>query len=157
MKLVSKFLLSAVITILGVASMSSDTNAAELKGLVVEHAKVRAAIPGTSNTAGYAIIKNITNKDIKLVGAKSDIAAKVEYHQHLHQGGLMKMIKLDDVTIPANDSLVFESGGLHIMFLEVDSKMSDQKSATVKLIDENGRSVDVEFSVQSIHEKRHHH
>lgn len=157
MKLLPKLILSLVVGMTGTLLMTGKVAATELSGLAVKEAKVRAVIPGTSNTAGYAVFKNTSDKDIKLVGAKSKIAKRVEFHQHLHQGGLMKMIKLDEVLIPANEQVVFESGGLHIMFLEVDSKMANKKSATVTLLDDKGQSVDVAFSIQSIHEKRHHH
>lgn len=144
-----------ILVVLSLIGLSSQ--AAELDQLSTENAKVRAVIPGAVNTAGYLIVKNNSDEDVKLVSASSPIAKRVEFHQHLHQGGLMKMIKLDDVTIPANGEVVFESGGLHIMFLEVDSTMADNKTANVRLMDSNGNELSVEFKVESIHQKIRHH
>lgn len=144
-----------ILIVLSLIGLSSQ--AAELDQLSTENAKVRAVIPGAVNTAGYLIVKNNSDKDVKLVSASSPIAERVEFHQHLHQGGLMKMIKLDDVTVPANGEVVFESGGLHIMFLGVDSTMANNKTANVRLMDSNGNELSVEFKVESIHQKIRHH
>lgn len=131
----------------------SANHHAEMLPLTVADAKVRAVIPGASNTAGYLTLTNTSDKPIKLVSAQSSIAKRVEFHQHLHQNGLMKMIKLDEVVVPANGELVFESGGLHIMFLGVSPRMTDEKSATVTLVDDSRHTFDVTFSIESLKEK----
>lgn len=147
-----KYVLLVVLSLIGMSSQ-----AAQLSQLSTEQAKVRAIIPGATNTAGYLVITNNSDEDVTLVSASSSIAKRVEFHQHLHQGGLMKMIKLDDVTVPAKDKVVFESGGLHIMFLDVDPKMADDKEVQVRMTDKAGNELLVNFTIESIHQKMRHH
>lgn len=125
--------------------------------LQIQDATVRAPIPGMANTVGYIKLKNTTNADIVLTHAMSDIAEKVEYHNHIMGSGVMKMVKLDQLVIPARQSVTFQSGGLHLMFLGLTKKQNFPSKVSVKLIDKLGAEYPVTMDVKSIKMQHHHH
>lgn len=122
----------------------------------IKDANVRAPIPGMENTVGYMLMTNISDKDVVLVSAKSTIAKKVEFHDHIMTAGVMKMIKLDDLTIKANQAKTFETGGLHLMFIGLDDSQSMQKTVDVTFVFSDGSEQVEVFNVKSIHQHHHH-
>lgn len=122
--------------------------------LQAELGSFRAPIPGMSNSVGYLTLNNVSNSDITLIGAKSAVASRVEFHDHEMKNGVMKMFKVEQLTIKANQSLVFESGGLHLMFLGLKDTNTDQKTIIVELVADNGMVIPVSLQVKSI---KHHH
>lgn len=125
--------------------------------LEISNASVRKPIPGMSNTAGYMTLHNPTGKDITLVSASSELANKVEFHNHVMSEGVMKMVKLDKVVVPAGQSLTFESGGLHLMFLGLDKQLSKKEMVSVALKSANGKAISQTFAVKSVKEQHGHH
>ena len=125
--------------------------------LQIQDATVRSPIPGMANTAGYMKLKNTTNADIVLTHAMSDVAQKVEYLNHIMESGVMKMVKLDQLLIPAGQSVTFQSGGLHLMFLGLTKKQNFPSKVPVKLIDKSGAEYPVAMDVKSIKMQHHHH
>lgn len=137
-------------------SLFSALVAAADKDLDIDSATIRSPIPGVTNTAGYVQLVNNSERDIVLTDAASDIANKVEYHNHIMKAGVMKMVKLDKVVIPAGQTVTFESGGLHLMFLGLKSRQLPDK-VTVTLTAKDGADFAAEFTVKSIKEQHQHH
>lgn len=122
-----------------------------------DNAMVRSPIPGMANTAGYMELTNLTKSDIILTKAMSDIADKVEYHNHIMNSGVMKMVKLDKLVVPAGEKITFQSGGLHLMFIGLTKKKNLPNKVEVTLISETGEQYPVELEVKSIKAQHHHH
>ena len=125
--------------------------------LDISDASVRKPIPGMANTAGYMTVHNPSDNDITLVAANSELAKIVEFHNHVMSDGIMKMVKLDQVIIPAGQSLTFESGGLHLMFLGLNNKVSKKEMVSVSLKSAQGHSIKKDFVVKSVKEQHGHH
>lgn len=123
----------------------------------MENGTVRAPIPGMANTAGYMELTNLSKTDLVLTKAKSDFADKVEYHNHIMNDGVMKMVKLDKLEIPAGETITFQSGGLHLMFIGLTKQKPLSGKVTVTLISESGQTFPVELDVKSIKAQHHHH
>ncbi len=140
-----------LVILMGVFSQPTFAQSIEVK-----NATVRSVIPGMANTVGYMQLINNKNQQAVLSAVSSDIASKVEVHDHVMNQGVMKMIKLDKLTIPANETKVFESGGLHLMFIGVDHSkpIKDSVLVTLKFLD--GSEQQVTFKVKSIHHQHHH-
>lgn len=122
-----------------------------------ENAMVRSPIPGMVNTAGYMELTNLSKSDIVLTKAMSGISNKVEYHNHIMDSGVMKMVKLDKLIIPAGETVTFQSGGLHLMFIDLTKKKNWPNKVEVILISETGQQYPVELEVKSIKAQHHHH
>jgi len=134
---------------------NKTSQSVETKIVEIKNAKIRAPIPGMANTVGYMTLTNISDKDVLLVAAKSSISEKVEFHDHIMTTGVMKMVKLDDLTLKANETKTFETGGLHLMFIGLDHSKAMQKAVNVTFVFSDGSEQVGVFSVKSIHQ--HHH
>jgi len=92
--------------------------------LAISHATVRAVLPGKTITAAFFTLANPSQMDCTLLSAKSPSAERIEFHTHQHQGDMVRMRALDQVKVPAGESLVFKSGGLHLMLFGVDPALN---------------------------------
>ena len=66
--------------------------------------------------AGFLKIENKGAGEEVLLGIECEDAV-VEMHDMVHEGGMMKMHKMEQWTIPAQGSLVLKPGGGHLMFM----------------------------------------
>jgi copper(I)-binding protein len=121
----------------------------------VKKGVVRSPIPGMANTVGYMELTNKGSDNIVLISAKSDLSKKVEVHDHIMNGGVMKMVKLDGLTINTNETKTFQSGGLHLMFIGLNEQVAMKKTIDVTFIFQDGSEQVATFDVKSIHQ--HHH
>jgi copper(I)-binding protein len=88
-------------------------------GISVENGYVRAPLPGQSTAVAYFDIINQGGADV-LLAASSDVSARVELHNHIHEGGLMKMRQVEQIDVPRKGKVSFKSGGLHVMMFNAD-------------------------------------
>jgi hypothetical protein len=80
---------------------------------------VRAPEPAGPNGAVHLTLRNDGDSDDRLVSAGSDVAGRVEIHESTMADGTMSMQQVDGVDIPAGGEAMLESGGLHIMLIDV--------------------------------------
>lgn len=80
---------------------------------------VRAPEPAGPNGAVHLTLRNDGDGDDRLVSAGSDVAGRVEIHESTMADGTMSMQQVDGVDIPAGGTAVLESGGFHIMLIDV--------------------------------------
>ncbi|MCP4076229.1 MAG: copper chaperone PCu(A)C [Gammaproteobacteria bacterium] len=102
------------------------------KNVNVEQSYVRSAIKQQRNSAAFM---NITNQGSQaaIVYAKSPVAKIVELHTHIHDNGVMRMRKVEQIDLPTDKVIQLQPGGLHIMFLGLnqDLKPGDQIDVTL--------------------------
>lgn len=85
------------------------------EAVTVAHAWVRATAPGQRVAGAYLEISSAVPG--KLVAASSPVAGSVEIHSMRLENGIMKMRQLESLELPAQQTVKFEPGGLHIMLL----------------------------------------
>lgn len=125
--------------------------------ITVENPYVRETIPGTSSSAAYMVIKNRSDKDVKLLAATSNISKRIELHQHLMQDGMMKMREVEGITVPANSSVVLQPSGYHIMIFALQNGVKAGEKVPFSLLFSDNQTVEVIATVESIKQKKHHH
>ena len=81
----------------------------------VENATVRLPLPGKTLSAGYFSLSNNTAQDKSLVAVSSTQFGLIELHRHEMKDGMMKMVKLDAIDVPAGQTVHLQPGGLHLM------------------------------------------
>ncbi|MFT6928408.1 MAG: copper(I)-binding protein [Psychromonas sp.] len=118
--------------------------------LTVEDLYVRATPPNSKNSAAFMVIKNTAKKDIKLIAAGSDIASRVELHNHVMDNGLMKMRQVKEIIIKAESSVALQPGGYHVMFLNLKQPLKEGQSVTLSLSFDNGQQLTVDAPVKKI-------
>lgn len=150
-----------VLMLSGLALWSSLT----LAEVSFDDAYIRAMPPGQPNTAAYFTVTNHSDQPIVFVSAQSNVAAKVEYHQHIMKdGGVMAMRKMESVTIPSHGSFQFKPGGHHVMFMGLNKTLAAGETVALTLEDSQHQTYSVNLSVQSPmgmqnheHHEHHHH
>ncbi len=101
-------------------------------GIVVENAWIREAPPNTKTLAAYMTIQNHGNKMRSLSTVTSTQFEKVEPHLSSNINGIAKMKAIKNVDIPAEGSVLFTPGGLHLML--IGAKVPLRKGNIVNLI-----------------------
>jgi copper(I)-binding protein len=134
----------------GVAAMAMGFGAAAwAEGIVVEDAYARASTPTAKSGAAFMVLMNTSDQDDRLIGAKSDVAARVELHTHREiADGVMKMMEVEEgFVIPAGGSHMLARGGDHVMFMGLNEPFADGDTVAVTLVFEHAGEVAVEIPV----------
>ena len=93
----------------------------------------------TKSGGVFGELVNHTNEHIRIISAESPNAKKVELHNHVKDGDMMKMMPIDDIIIPANGRKMLKRGGIHIMVMGVDKELSYDETIEITLMLDNGR------------------
>jgi copper(I)-binding protein len=124
------FLLFSVISFNNFAQAKQPLTPAKIS---VEKAYARATIPGTSISSAYMTIVNNTGKTVTLLGANSKISPRIEIHAHSMENGMMRMRKLDSIIIRANERIILQPSGLHLMLFDVKKPLQSQQDVNLTL------------------------
>jgi len=138
------------VNFVGVAAMAMGFGAAAwAEGIVVEDADARASTPTAKSGAAFMVLMNTSDQDDRLIGAKSDVAARVELHTHREiADGVMKMMEVEEgFVIPAGGSHMLARGGDHVMFMGLNEPFADGDTVAVTLVFEHAGEVAVEIPV----------
>jgi copper(I)-binding protein len=118
----------------------------------VENAWLQAVPPVAEATAAYMTIRNLSQSPLKLTGASSAIASKIELMittRRPHNGQeIMGMESVDTFEIPPHGVLELKPGGNHLMImgLAAHPKEGDRVKLTVQFAPGDQR-LDVEIPV----------
>ncbi len=116
----------------------------------VENPFVREMPPTAMATAGFMTLHNASNKDIYLVKAAADISKIVELHTHKLIDGMMKMREVKSIKIPAKGSTQLKPGGLHVMFIGLNTNLTTITNVTFKLYFDNGEEHVINAPTKSV-------
>lgn len=106
------------------------------------------AVPGMAKSAaGYMVIANNGETADHLIGIETGIAAKAEVHETVMEGDVAKMQAVPDLEIPADDTVVLEPGGLHVMLMGLTGPLVEDAMVPATLIFEHAGRVEIEFVV----------
>ncbi|PWN07913.1 copper chaperone PCu(A)C [Rhodohalobacter mucosus] len=105
-----------------------DPEMTDGEGIQIEEAWARPAFEGRMSAA-YFLLTNFESEPDTLLSVDSDAALVVEMHESYEsEEGLMGMREVNNVLIPAQSSLRFQQGGLHIMLIQVTQTLEDGDS-----------------------------
>lgn len=158
---------------LSILLMSNSTHANEpehahkhddikTNNITIEYARVNPTVPGMKVTSAYFNIHNGDSRDIKVIGAKSNITNKTEIHEHKLVNGLMKMQHVDQgIAIPSGTMVELKPGGYHIMIMNLNEPVHEGDIVEIELLFSDGTHIDV-FAKASrpsanTPTKHHHH
>jgi len=136
-------LIFAAINILFITNLAAST-------IKVEQASARESLPGMQASAAYMVIKNTSERDLRLVGANSGKVAKIEVHEHRQQGDMMAMRKVESVVIPARSEFVLQPGGYHLMLMGIEQPLMVGEELSLQLVFEGGATLDIKVPVVSV-------
>ncbi|ABG42541.1 protein of unknown function DUF461 [Paraglaciecola sp. T6c] len=122
----------------------------------ISDATIRLLPPSVPNTSAYFTVSNTSDQDISLVGGSAEIAKKIELHNHIMQGEVMRMEKQDAVIIPAGKTVKFAPGGLHMMIFGLKQPLKKEQIVPLVLITKDGQQINFNAVVVSPNQHRHH-
>ncbi len=116
--------------------------------VTVDGAFVRAAPPGTPNTAAYMTLKNGDAKDHALTGAANPASKTTELHTHVHEGGMMMMRQVPRIELKSKQDTRLDPGGLHVRMIGLTKPLKAGDTVPVTLRFEDGSSTTVDAPVK---------
>ena len=119
---------------------------------------VPEAPPVVKVMAGYLKIKNMTAKAIDISKVTSPDFEKVEMHLTVEKDGMSRMLQQDVISVAANDELLFQRGGLHLMLINAKHGMKRGDKITLNFsTKENTFTIMAEIKEAVIEDHSHHH
>ena len=86
----------------------------------------------------------------RLLGAVSEVAARVELHEMKVENGVMKMQALKDgLAVTPGAPTVFKPGSYHIMFIGLKGPLKEGGRFKATLAFEKAGKIEVDFAVES--------
>ncbi len=122
---------------------ANEESAGENGGITISGAYVQEVPPGANNSAAYMEIKNGGRGDRTLTTVSSPICRAAELHRSSHQGGLMKMERVDSIEIKAGETVLLEPMVLHIMLIGLKEPLKKGSEAPITLTFRNDSTVAV--------------
>lgn len=104
---------------------------------------VRMTPPGTRTTAAFMALKNAGAAEVKLVTAASTVANATELHNHINDGGVMRMRQVKEIAVPAKGEVALKPGGYHVMLIDLKAPLKEGDHVVVKLGFADGSSKEV--------------
>ena len=152
-----KFLIRffAVLAMLGATSVfAHDYTVGSIK---IDHPWSRATVAGIPNGVAYFVLHNNGDADDKLLSASSPVAKTVELHTHVKDGEIVRMRHVQDIDIPAGQTVALEPGGLHVMLMGLNNALEQGTTFPLTLEFEQAGSVTVDVVVQLLTGSRSGH
>lgn len=128
-----KFLIKPINSALIVSAVLFSASASA--AVTVEDAWVRATVPGQQATGAF--MKLTSDKDGKLIEAKSNISKAVEIHEMAMQDDVMKMRQIPTLDLPNGKQVELKPGGYHIMFIDLHNQVKENDEVDLQLVVEN--------------------
>lgn len=130
---------------------SNQQNSSDLlqgEGVEVTDAWARPGAEGRMSAA-YFLISNFNSEDDALVSIETDAAQTAEVHEsYEREEGMMGMREVPELDLPAQSTVRFEQGGLHVMLMDLTRQLSEGDTFQLTLAFQNGDSVSVDVPVR---------
>jgi copper(I)-binding protein len=111
-----------------------------------EGAWLRATPPNATVAAGYLTLVGGA-RAARLVGARSERAARVEIHATLEQDGMLSMRPVAGVDVPAHGRVALAPMGTHLMLVGLAAPLLAGQRVRLILLFADGASLPVEATV----------
>lgn len=106
---------------------------------------VRLAPPGAKVTGAYMTLRNAGDKAVPVVTAGSLVARITELHNHINDGGVMRMRQVKEIVVPAKAEVMLKPGGYHVMLIDMQAplKEGDRVAMTLGFADGSSKTMEV--------------
>lgn len=135
--------------LLATTALALSCSAALAQALKVEQPWARPTVQGQAAGGGFLRIVGGASAD-RLVGARADVAGRVELHTMTMDGDVMRMRQVDTIDVPAGRTVRLEPGGLHLMFMNLKTPLKTGTRFPLTLRFEKAGEVQVEVPVQPV-------
>ena len=133
---------------LAAALLSSANAVAQAPPVAVESPWVRASVPQQQATGAF--MRLTARTDLRLVAARSEVAAATEVHEMAMQGQMMRMREVASVALPHGRSVALAPGGYHIMLIGLKRPLVAGAQVPITLVFEDPAGRRSETHVQAL-------
>lgn len=146
-----RMFLAATAAALSLASALAPAHAEDTAAFAVHDPYARALGGAGSSGAVFLHLTNTGAHDDRLIGARTDMAAKAELHTHaMTADGVMQMREIEGgVPIAAGETHVFQRGSDHIMLMGLTRALTKGETFSVTLIFESGAELAFDVAVDN--------
>ena len=120
------------------ANQTSSTASQPKSDLVFDKAWIRPAPPGATSMAAYFQLQNTSQEDIVISEVESSSFDSVMLHETIVENELTSMEHLENITIPAGQSLALAPMGKHLMLMMPKTALIEGDSAEIILLEQDG-------------------
>ncbi len=106
-----KKILFLVLLVVSSTAFSQSSNVQFIDGWI------KQLPPVVPMRAGYLQIKNDSDQPMEITALQSNAFKTVEMHETKMDDGMMKMLELDSIKLPAQTTVEFKPGGKHLMLI----------------------------------------
>jgi copper(I)-binding protein len=146
MKFVKIALAAGFLAISAATAFAADYKLGEM---TISHPWARASAGNVKTGAAFLAITNKGGAD-RLLSAESTVSKSVELHNHIKDGDVMMMRKVDAIDVPANGAVKLEPGGLHIMFINLNEPLKEGMNIPLVLTFEKAGKLKIEAKIQGV-------
>jgi copper(I)-binding protein len=147
--------LRAVAFLLIVSLSGAAGTLAQAEDIHLAAAQARPTSPGAAGVV-YVTVMNHGTADDTLTGVETPVADTASMHRTSNENGVMKMMPVTALPVPANGAVSFEPGGLHIMLEGLRQPLKLGDSFPITLTFKNAGSVKTTVNVVRVVNAKEH-
>lgn len=125
--------------------------------IMTHHAYARATPPSAATSAVFAELVNNSKEDRFIVSARTNAAGKVELHDVIKEGDIMKMRQIEQIKVSANSTTILKPGSLHIMLFELKKPLVEGEKIEVEIAFANGEKQTFNAPIKKVMSGMKHH
>lgn len=122
--------------------------AAQAPAVRVDRAWMRQAPRTAASAAVYGVVVNETARPVTIVGAASDAAKAVEFHEASTHHHMTHMRPLEALVVPAHGRFEMKSGGTHLMLIGMTRAVAAGGAVVVRLRTADGHEIPIRVDVR---------
>jgi len=119
-------------------------------GITVAHPWARATPGGVKVGGAFFEMKAAAGKDDRLIAVRSPVAGNVEIHNHIMDGGVARMRRVDAIAVAGGRSVVLAPGGYHVMLMDLKQPLKQGNLLKLTLVFETAGEIEVDATVEPI-------
>ncbi|RAS19082.1 hypothetical protein DFO50_102241 [Microvirgula sp. AG722] len=141
-----KTFVSAALLLLSSSAFAHSYTAGDV---AIGHPWARAT-PGPVKTgAAYLTLQNKGKSADTLQGADGDVADRVEIHNHINDNGVLKMRRVDGVSVEPGQRVALQPGSYHIMLIGLKKPLLAGESFPLTLHFKRAGDVRVDVKIEA--------
>jgi copper(I)-binding protein len=133
-----------------ILNLSPNNLFAQENIIKIKEAKIRLPMGSLKSTAAYMTIENMSDNQDVLKSVYTDINRICEIHKTVISNNIHTMVKIDNLTIPANSNVMLAPKGLHVMLIDLVKDLKEDDKVKLKLEFEKSGDVIIDAVVSKI-------
>lgn len=141
----------AIAVAFGILVGLPTSSVAGSEDVVVKNAWSRASIGTNRPGAAYMTLHNTGTDPMTLEGLQTPLAMMPEIHEtKTDANGVSSMSPAGEITIAPGESLSLEQGGLHVMLMNLQTKMVEGETFPLTLTFSDGETLTIDVPILGI-------